>query len=119
MKSNQNILDEIGKLIISKIFDGNMEYIKQDLNLFKNSEYKDLFNNMTDLGKSDLEKLVYELSKDTLFEFMNIFEESENFKLVYEDQGKQVNLVEISEMLNAEPIIENGWISRFSEFSKE
>lgn len=119
MKSNQEILDTIGKLIVSRVFDGNIEYVSQDLNLLKNSEYQNLFNEMSDSGKKDLENFIYELSKDTLFEFLNIFEESENYKFLYEENGKQVNLVEISEMLKAEPIIENGWIDRFSEFSKK
>jgi len=35
------------------------------------------------------------------------------------EDGKQVNLVEISEMLKAEPIIENGWIERFSKYANE
>ena len=34
--------------------------------------------------------------------------------------GKQVNLVETSEMLKAEPIIENVWIvEQFSKYAKE
>ena len=51
--------------------------------------------------------------------FLGIFEEHERFKLIYEEDEKQVNLVEISEMLKVEPIIENGWIERFSKYAKE
>ncbi|WP_264847182.1 hypothetical protein [Capnocytophaga catalasegens] len=39
---------------------------------------------------------------------LGIFEENEQFKLIYEENGKQVDLMKISEMLKAEPIIENG-----------
>ena len=40
---------------------------------------------------------------------------NEQFKLSYEVNNQKVNLAEISEMLKAEPIIENGWIERFSK----
>jgi len=39
--------------------------------------------------------------------------------LIYEENGQQINLVEISEMLKAEPLGENGWIERFSKYAKE
>lgn len=55
----------------------------------------------------------------TLFDFLKIFEEHPEFKIIYEENGQQVNLVEISEMLKAEPIIENGWIDRFSKEAKD
>ncbi len=54
-----------------------------------------------------------------IFAYLNLFEENEEFKLIYEEKGKQVNLVEISEMLKAEPTIDNGWIDRFSQFGKK
>jgi hypothetical protein len=51
-----------------------------------------------------------------LFDFLKIFEENPQYKLIYEENiGHQINLLEISEMPKAEPIIENGWIKRFSE----
>ncbi|WP_299312550.1 hypothetical protein [uncultured Aquimarina sp.] len=61
------------------------------------------------------------LTKKTFkcFNFFKIFEEHQAFRLIYEEDGKRVNLVEISEMLKAEPTIENGWISRFSKYAKD
>ena len=53
------------------------------------------------------------------FNFLKLFEEHECFKLIYEENGKQINLVEISEMLKAELLGENGWIERFSKYAKE
>ncbi|CAL2106423.1 hypothetical protein T190115A13A_210077 [Tenacibaculum sp. 190524A02b] len=35
--------------------------------------------------------------------------------MYYEVNEQKVNLVEISELLKAEPIIDNGWIERFSK----
>jgi hypothetical protein len=55
----------------------------------------------------------------SMFAFLSLFEENEVFKIVYEENGKQINLTDISEMLKAEPTIENGWIDRFSIFSKK
>ena len=49
-----------------------------------------------------------------MFNFLRVIEEHQEYKLIYEEDGKQVNLIEISEMLKSEPIIANGWIERFS-----
>ena len=68
---------------------------------------------------SILQKYLEESIGDTIFNILRIFEEDGRFKLIYEEDGKQINLVEISEMLKAEPIIENGWIERFSKYAKE
>jgi len=54
-----------------------------------------------------------------MFDFLDLFEQNEKFKLVYEEDQKQINLVEISEMLKAEPLGENGWIERFSKYANE
>lgn len=64
----------------------------------------------------EIEKYTKEILEGVLFQFLKIFEENKQFKLVYEDENIQVNLVRISEMSKAEPIIENGWINRYSEF---
>ena len=82
-------------------------------------EYVELFKKMNNKDFSILQKYLEESIGDTIFNILRIFEEDERFKLIYEEDGKQVNLVEISEMLKAEPIIENGWIERFSKYAKE
>jgi len=38
---------------------------------------------------------------------------------VYEENGTQVNLEKISEMLKAEILSEDGWIARFSKHIKK
>ena len=68
---------------------------------------------------SILQKYLEESIGDTIFNILRIFDEDERFKLIYEENGKQINLVEISEMLKAEPLGENGWIDRFSKYAKE
>ncbi len=82
-------------------------------------EYVELFKKMNNKEFSILQKYLEESIGDTIFNILRIFEEDERFKLIYEEDGKQINLVEISEMLKAEPIIENGWIERFSKYAKE
>ncbi|MCK0158800.1 hypothetical protein MWU65_16535 [Cellulophaga sp. F20128] len=69
--------------------------------------------------KKEINAYIQNVILSSYFNFLRIFEENEQFKIVYEEKGKQVNLVEISEMLKAEPIIENGWIERFSEELKK
>ena len=123
MKTNQEILDTIGEEIIKFSFDpaiGNLLSLRIKENppvIFK--EYVELFKKMNNKEFSILQKYLEESIGDTIFNILRIFEEDERFKLIYEEDGKQINLVEISEMLKAEPIIENGWIERFSKYAKE
>ena len=123
MKTNQEILDTIGEEIIKFSFDpaiGNLLSLRIKENppvIFK--EYVELFKKMNNKEFSILQKYLEESIGDTIFNILRIFEEDERFKLIYEEDGKQINLVEISEMLKAEPIIENGWIERFSKYTKE
>ena len=123
MKTNQEILDTIGEEIIKFSFDpaiGNLLSLRIKENppvIFK--EYVELFKKMNNKEFSILQKYLEESIGDTIFNILRIFEEDERFKLIYEEDGKQINLVEISEMLKAEPIIENGWIERFSKYANE
>ncbi|MDY0907825.1 hypothetical protein [Pedobacter sp. CFBP9032] len=115
MKTEKSILDECGKVMIQSVFDNQYNFIKNDIkDLAETEGYKNLFGNMTPLQKREIENYTNELLRGCLFEFLKIFEENDEFKLIYEEDGQQVNLVEISEMLKAEPIIDNGWIERFS-----
>ena len=123
MKTNQEILDTIGEEIIKFSFDpaiGNLLSLRIKENppvIFK--EYVELFKKMNNKEFSILQKYLEESIGDTIFNILRIFEEDERFKLIYEENGKQINLVEISEMLKAEPLGENGWIERFSKYAKE
>jgi len=123
MKSNQKILDEFGKLVGTEGFDSSYGSIVEILNgTCPNLMKKDLiriFNKLDNLEKNKIKIYIYELISGTLFNFLKIFEENEQFKLYYENENQKVNLLEISEMLKAEPIIEGGWIERFSEELKK
>ena len=123
MKTNQEILDTIGEEIIKFSFDpaiGNLLSLRIKENppvIFK--EYVELFKKMNNKDFSILQKYLEESIGDTIFNILRIFEEDGRFKLIYEEDGKQIKLVEISEMLKAEPLGENGWIERFSKYAKE
>ena len=124
MKSNQEILDKFGKVIIENVFDDNYRYIKQ---IFSGNtkwnvgkEYTDIFNKLNIEDKKKLKTFFYEMLKTNIFSFLSIFENNENYKIYFEDDKKKINIDELSEMLKAEPVIENGWIDRFSkELKKE
>ncbi|MEW7279743.1 hypothetical protein ABW636_14210 [Aquimarina sp. 2201CG1-2-11] len=115
MKSNQEILDEFGKLLVNNVFDQNYRMINNSVETFENTDgYKNLFKGMNSIQKKEIEGLVYALLENMLFEFLKVFEEYDQFKIYFEENSQKINLVEISEMLKAEPVIENGWIARFS-----
>lgn len=119
MKNNKEILDEFGKLLIKDAFDNHISLTKNNLKDLRETErFKNLFQNMSNIQKIELENLSFEILSGFLFDLLNIFEENEEFKLIYEEKGQQVNLVEISDMLKAEAIIQNGWIERFSQYIK-
>ncbi|WP_062056042.1 hypothetical protein [Aquimarina longa] len=123
MRSNQEILDHLGMIITEGIVDNSYETI--DKILFKGSpnplkqKYFTAFNQLEEKNKNLVKQFILKNNHNIIFEFLKIFEEHEEFKLIYKENGKQVNLIEISEMLKAEPIIENGWIARFSKYVKD
>jgi hypothetical protein len=115
MKTNKEILDEFGQLVAQEVFDSQYKFVLNKVEDLEQTEgYTNLFKGMGAQQKEELEFYTREILKGALFDFLRIFEENLEYKIVYEEEGKQINLVEISEMLKAEPIIENGWITRFS-----
>lgn len=119
MKSNQEILEELGKAVITSIYDDGLKYFKQlssgSTKWGSGREYTDVLSKLTVEDQKVLQKYVAETLSTSIFGFLKIFEEHDEYKLYYEKDGQRVNLVEISEMLKAEPIIENGWMNRFSK----
>jgi len=101
MNSNQLILDKFGQKLVEEVFELNYRILK--------SNFQD------GVSQDKIEETSKEILSNIFFDFLRIFEETDDFKLYYESENKQVNLVEISEMLKSEPIIEGGWIERFSK----
>jgi hypothetical protein len=119
MKTNREILDEYGSIIVNRILDRYYRGIKKEINEGSknpNSEkFNQLFEKLDSEEKALLRKYIFENINSLIFDFLGVFEEHEEYKMYYEKDGQRVNLAEISEMLKAEPIIENGWIKRFSK----
>jgi hypothetical protein len=123
MKTNQEILDNLGKLVVDNIYDDVIKYFRElkdnNTKWGTGTEYTDVFNKLNEEDKETLAKYVKDTVRTTIFGVLGIFEEHPEFKFIYEENGQQVDLTKISEMLKAELIIENGWIERFSKFRQE
>jgi hypothetical protein len=120
MKTNDEILDEFGEILVRKVYDTALKFIMNSVkDLAVTKGYENLFANMSPVQKKEIEYYTEENLKNALFNFLRIFEEDSQFKLYYEEGGQRVDLAEISEMLKAEPIIDNGWIDRFSNLDKQ
>ncbi len=116
MKTNNEILDEFGQIVVNDVFDNQFRFILNKIeDLAMTDGYKTLFSKMNQEQKKEIENYTKEILSGALFDFLKIFEENENFKIVYEKNGTKVDLNKISEMLKSEPIIKNGWIDRFSK----
>jgi hypothetical protein len=119
MKSNQEILNEFGEIITNNCYDPS--YI--DLYALRKHEnpplivkkYSDFLKKINHEDFQILIEYTKEKTGSLMFNFLRIFEEHHEFKLIYEENGQQIDLTKISESLMAEPIIENGWIQRFSQ----
>lgn len=78
-------------------------------------EYTEVIQKLNTGDQEILKKYIKETVGTTLFAFLGLFEDFSEFKIKYEKDDQEVDLVSISEMLKAEPTIENGWIDRFSK----
>lgn len=119
MKTNKEILDQFGKIAVDDVYDDGLRYFKQILSHStkweSGKEYSDVLTKLDLEDQKIIEKYIKDVLSTSLFAFLKIFEESEEFKIIYEKHGQQIDLNKISEMLKSEPIIEGGWIERFSK----
>lgn len=120
MKSNKEILDDFGRVLAADVFDNQYRFIKNDLDaLAKTEGYQSLFAGMTEKQKAELELYTREILSGALFDFLKVFEEHSEFKIIHTDASGTVDLNDASDMLKAEAIIENGWIRRFSKYGAD
>ena len=94
MKSNNEILETFGKYVGSDAFDSSYGSIIEVLNgTCPNMQMKDkveLFSRFSESEKQVIKDYVYDLISGTLFDFLRIFEEHPEFKIVYEEDGQHV-----------------------------
>ena len=118
MKDNKQILDEFGEMVVSKCLDPVYAGVRDDfLKGLLNNRYSEFNNAVNKLSLEEKKKVIDRINEEVesfLFAFLRLFEEQSKFKLYYEDGEQKIDLTKASEMLKAEPIIENGWIARFS-----
>ncbi|CAI9429322.1 MULTISPECIES: hypothetical protein [Weeksellaceae] len=121
MKSNNKILNEFGNILIENVYDNQLRFIMNSIKDLSQTEgYKNLFKDMNGIQKKEIEKYTKEILSGALFDFLNLLEENDEYKLIYGNTcDNQLDLNKISENLKAEPIIENGWIDRFSKYADE
>lgn len=119
MKSNQEILDSFGSKLIDKVYDDAIGYFDQiasgNTKWDIGKEYTNVIDTLNDEDQIILRKYIKEIIGTSLFAFLGIFEENQEFKIKYVEEGREVDLMTISEMLKAEPTIQDGWIDRFSK----
>ncbi|WP_314243201.1 hypothetical protein [Empedobacter tilapiae] len=121
MKSNNEILNEFGNILIENVYDNQLRFIMNTIkDLSQTQSYKNLFKDMSEIQKKEIEKYTKEILSGALFDFLKVLEENDEYKLVLGNAcDNQLDLNKISENLKAEPIIENGWIDRFSKYADE
>ncbi|TGN26073.1 MULTISPECIES: hypothetical protein [Weeksellaceae] len=119
MKSNNEILNEFGNILIENVYDSQLRFIMNSIiDLSQTEDYLNLFKGMNEIQKKEIEKYTKEILSGALFDFLKVLEENDGYKLVYGNTcDNQLDLNKISENLKAEPIIENGWIDRFSKYA--
>ncbi|MEW4923627.1 hypothetical protein [Algibacter sp. 2305UL17-15] len=119
MKSEKEILDDFGSKLIERVYDDAINYFDQIVSGTTpwgvGKEYTDIFKKLSKEDHVLLRRYIKETIGTSLFAVLGIFEENPEFKIKYIGEGKEMDLVAISEMLKAEPTIENGWIDRFSK----
>jgi hypothetical protein len=121
MKENQAILEEFGSILVKDAYDECFAFpisLRNKLNppaIVR--EYAALFQRLSEEDFEVLKRYHHQNLGALLFNILKIFDEHPEFAIYYEDGNQKVKLTEISEDLKAEPIIQGGWVERFSRFS--
>ena len=120
---NKDILDEFGKIVIEDIYDDGLNFFDAlstgTTKWGTDKEYTEVLQRMPQEDQKILRQYIVSVYRTSIFGFLDIFETREQFKIIHHKNGKQTDLVEISEMLKAEIHGEEGWIARFSKFNNK
>lgn len=121
----QEILDSFGKVVIEEVRDYSlgiaMGIAKQTtVNPVDLKQYS-IFSTLSTEQQEAVCDLLSETVTSTIYNFLEMFEaNAEMMKLILLDDGKEYNMMEISEKMGSEIACheEDGWIQRFSEIGR-
>ena len=120
-EQREEILDYFGKEAIirrDRVLEISMGIAKlTTVNNLKRKQYKS-FTTLTEKQQEDMCDLLSETITDTIYEFLEMFEECEDkIELIIKKDGKEYNMVEISEKMGSEIACyeDDGWIQKFSK----
>jgi hypothetical protein len=118
---NKNILEEFGREFIEFVRDNAIfafnSIVKGHMKDNQSKLLHDEISKNLDEKQLDLvRKLITNNVDEMLHQFLWMFEQSSKFKLYYEENGKLINLNELSDGLSGELYTEDGWIQKFSKY---
>ncbi|WJM81090.1 hypothetical protein [Pectobacterium brasiliense] len=113
--TDKEILDEFGCAVMHMVRDRSIDrFEKIQLGTLKSQRAIELHNLLSDFDekqKEVIKNLITECVDNTVFNFLFMFEEDEDKKILSSD----VNVNEISDGLSGELFTEDGWINKFSK----
>ena len=119
-KRGKEVLDLFGEKIISQILDRYYKWIQIEINDgIKNPtkiHFNDIFVKLNADEKKLLQQYILNHFDSFLFDMLGFFEENTEFRLYFENESERIDLSKESENFKAEPIINGGWIDRFSRY---
>ena len=121
-EEKRQVMDLFGQLLVKEAYDHPRTGLKQIINgeaktFPRLAPFCEQFEKLDNQGKEVFEDLIAQYMEESLFNFLRMIEENEEYSLTYKDsKGVLYNLSDISESLFAELPGELGWISKFSRF---
>lgn len=113
--ANKDILNGFGASLMTSVRDRSIDRFEKiqsgSLKAPKAIELHDLLSQFSIEQQSIIKKLIIESVDNTIFNFLFMFEENEDKKILVSD----ININEISDGLSGELFSDDGWISRFSK----
>jgi hypothetical protein len=115
-------LDQFGQIVVTKVYDDildfNYEIINGNTRWGTDMEVTKIFEKLSLLEKQILIDQLRENLSTIIFSFLNIFEENPQYFIGLRTGNIIIDIKQFTETLNAEPLGEDGWIERFSKYSK-
>lgn len=125
LEQKQKIMDAFGEIVISNVRDNSLK-ISMDIvkRTTKNQIKLQQYDKLDDLSSEEQEQicdLISETVTDVIYRFLELFEEnSDNMKLLYNYNGTDYDLTNVSEKMGNEIACfeDTGWIQKFSKLGR-